>query len=122
MGNMYEQIGGEAAIDKAVELFYKKVLADERITRFFEGINMRSLYGHQKAFLTYAFSGNDSFPGQSMQDPHQRFLVEMGLSDEHFDALMEDLGSTLKELGIPDDLIAETEHIAQSTRSCVLNH
>ena len=38
-----------------------------------------------------------------------RLVEELGLNDEHFDAVMEDLGSALKELGVPDDLIAEAE-------------
>ena len=29
--SLYDQIGGEAAVDAAVELFYRKVLSDYRI-------------------------------------------------------------------------------------------
>jgi len=45
----------------------------------------------------------------------------MGLTDEHFDAVMENLGATMKELGVPDDLITEAAGIAESTRTDVLN-
>ena len=34
MPTLYERIGGEKAIDAAVDLFYKKVMADNRINRF----------------------------------------------------------------------------------------
>ena len=37
---LYEKIGGEKAIDAAVDLFYRKVLADGRIKHFFEGVDM----------------------------------------------------------------------------------
>ncbi|MGB1061385.1 MAG: truncated hemoglobin, partial [Ketobacter sp.] len=40
MSTLYEKIGGEPAVDAAVDLFYKKVLADERIKHFFEGVDM----------------------------------------------------------------------------------
>ena len=40
MTTLFDQIGGEAAVDAAVDLFYKKVLADDRIKHFFEGVDM----------------------------------------------------------------------------------
>jgi hemoglobin len=33
--SLYERIGGEAAVNAAVEVFYRKVLGDYRINRFF---------------------------------------------------------------------------------------
>ena len=55
-----------------------------------------------------------------MRAAHQRLVEEMGLNDSHFDAVMENLGATLKELGVPDELIGEAAAIAESTRSDVL--
>jgi hemoglobin len=46
--------------------------------------------------------------------------VKRGLNDSHFDAVMENLGATLKELNVPDELIAEAAAIAESTRNDVL--
>ena len=36
--SLYEQLGGEAAMDAAVGIFYAKVLADDRIKHFFDGV------------------------------------------------------------------------------------
>ncbi len=47
--------------------------------------------------------------------------VEKGLNDSHFDAVIENLGATLVELNVPDDLINEAAQIAISTREDVLN-
>ena len=33
--SLFERIGGEGAVDAAVELFYKKVLEDDRVNSFF---------------------------------------------------------------------------------------
>lgn len=55
-----------------------------------------------------------------MRTAHVRF-VDMGLNDSHFDAIVELLGATLKELGVADNLIAEVAAIAESTRNDVLN-
>ena len=54
MSSLYEQLGGSAAVDAAVDLFYRKVLADGRINHFFQGVDLRRLAGHQRAFLAMA--------------------------------------------------------------------
>jgi hemoglobin len=36
--SIYEQLGGEAAVDAAVDIFYRKVLADVRISCLFVDI------------------------------------------------------------------------------------
>lgn len=121
MKSLYEKLGGEAAVDAAVELFYQKVLADDRIKRFFDGVNMQRQASHQKLFLTYAFGGMQSYPGRAMRAAHKRLVDEMGLSDEHFDAVLEDLGIALKELGVADEMIAGAVATAETTRDDVLN-
>jgi hemoglobin len=77
--------------------------------------------GHQKLFLTFAFGGIPEYPGQALRQAHRRLVTEMGLSDEHFDAVIENRGSSLQELGVSEDLIAEAAGIAESTRNDVLN-
>ncbi len=117
--SLYERIGGDAAVNAAVDLFYRKVLADDRINGFFEGIDMNKQAAKQKAFLTLAFGGPSHYSGKDMRDGHAH-LVARGLNDSHFDAVMENLGATLQELGVPGDLIAEAAAIAESTRNDVL--
>ncbi|MDH5230718.1 MAG: group 1 truncated hemoglobin [Gammaproteobacteria bacterium] len=116
---LYEKLGGDAAVNAAVDIFYRKVLADDRINSFFEGIDMDKQAAKQKAFLTMAFGGPHNYTGKDMRDGHAH-LVKKGLNDTHFDAVMENLGATLKELNVPDDLIAQAAAIAESTRNDVL--
>jgi hemoglobin len=116
---LYEKLGGDAAVNAAVDIFYRKVLADDRINQFFEGVDMDRQAAKQKAFLTLAFGGPNNYSGKDMRDGHAH-LVERGLDDSHFDAVMENLGATLKELNVPDELIAEAAAIAESTRNDVL--
>jgi hemoglobin len=117
--SLFEKLGGEAAIDAAVDIFYEKVMADKRINGFFGGIDMDKQAKKQKAFLTYAFGGPNNYSGRTMRNAHAR-LVKQGLNDSHFDAVMENLGATLKELNVPDELIAQAAAIAESTREDVL--
>ena len=117
--SLYEQIGGDAAVNAAVDIFYRKVLADARINKFFEDVDMEKQAAKQKAFLTVAFGGPNKYSGKDMRDGHAH-LVAKGLNDSHFDAVMENLGATLQELKVPDELIQEAAAIAESTRNDVL--
>jgi hemoglobin len=117
--SLYERIGGEPAVDAAVILFYKKVLADDRINSFFKDTDMESQKAKQKAFLTVAFGGPNKYSGKAMRAAHTK-AVEQGLNESHFNAVMENLGATLKELGVPDDLIGEAAAIAMTTKDDVL--
>ncbi len=121
MSTLYERIGGKAAVDAAVDKFYDRVLADERINHFFEGVDMQKQRGHQRAFLTFAFGGTPNYDGRSMRTAHQRLVEQLNLTDEHFDAVVEDLAVTLTELGVSDDLIGEVAGVAESIRGEVLN-
>ena len=117
--SLYEQLGGEAAVNAAVDIFYRKVLSDYRINRFFDKSDMEKQAAKQKAFLTMAFGGPNNYSGKDMRQAHER-LVKMGLDDSHFDAVMEHLGATLQELNVPAELIAQAAAIAESTRNDVL--
>lgn len=116
---LYERIGGEAAVNAAVDIFYRKVLSDHRINRFFDNVDMEKQAAKQKAFLTMAFGGPHSYTGEDMRKGHAH-LLKMGLDDSHFDAVVENLGATLQELSVPQELIAEVVAICETTRNDVL--
>lgn len=117
MSSLYEKLGGEAAVDAAVDNFYRKVLADDRVNHFFEGIDMDRQAAKQKAFLTMAFGGPNNYSARNMKEAHAHL---QGLNDAHFDAIVENLGGTLKDIGVADDLIGEVAAVAETTREAVL--
>ena len=117
--SLYEQLGGEAAVDAAVDIFYRKVLGDDRISDFFDGVDMDRQAAKQKAFLTMAFGGPHHYTGRDMSEGHAH-LVQRGLDDSHVDAVIENLADTLRELQVGEDLIARVAAIAEGTRSAVL--
>ena len=119
MSTLYERIGGAAAVDLAVDKFYRRVLADDRINLFFEDVDMEKQAGKQKAFLTMVFGGPHNYTGLDMREGHKH-LVARGLNGTHFDAVVENLGATLKELGVADSDIAEVAALAETTRADVL--
>jgi len=117
MSSVYDRLGGEAAVNAAVDIFYRKVLADDRISHFFETVDMETQAAKQKAFLSMAFGGPNSYTGKDMREGHKH----MKLDDTHFDAVVENLASTLTELGVSDSDIADVASIANSVKDDVLN-
>jgi len=118
--SLYEQLGGEAAVNAAVDVFYRRVLADAYVIRFFEGVDMEKQAAKQKAFLSMAFGGPHSYTGKDMREGH-RHLIKMGLDDTHFEHILMHLRATLSELGVANDLIQQVIAIADSTRDDVLD-
>ena len=78
--SVYERIGGEAAVNAAVDIFYRKVLKDPRINMFFKDVDMDRQAAKQKAFLTVALGGPNKYTGKDMRAGHAR-LVARGLND-----------------------------------------
>lgn len=115
--SLYERIGGAAAVDAAVDIFYRKVLADDRISHFFDTVDMEAQAAKQKAFLTMVFGGPNSYTGKDMREAHKH----MDLNETHFDAVVENLAATLTELGVAEADINEIAGIATSVKDDVLN-
>jgi hemoglobin len=118
--SLFEQLGGHDAVEAAVDNFYRKVLTDDRVSSFFEDVDMDRQRAKQKAFLTMAFGGPHNYSGRDMRTAHAR-LVAKGLNDSHVDAIIELLGATLQEMGVAEGLIQQVAAIAESTRNDVLN-
>jgi hemoglobin len=116
---LYEQLGGQPAVEAAVDLFYRKVLTDARINKFFEGVDMDRQIAKQMAFLTMVFGGPSNYTGKDMRNGHAH-LLKLGLNDSHVDAVIENLGQTLKELGVSQPLIDQVASLANSVRNDVL--
>lgn len=115
--SLYHRLGGKAAIDAAVEAFYVKVLADKRVNHYFADVNMTKQRKKQKAFLSAAFGGPIPWTGKDMRTAH----ADLHLSEGDFNAIAENLKSTLEDLKIKKELIDEVLAIAVSVKGDVLN-
>ena len=117
--SLYQRIGGDAAVNAAVDLFNRKVMVDPRISEFFDDTDMNAQRAKQKAFLTMAFGGPNTYTGKDLRKAHAD-LVKNGLNDSHFDAVAQHLQATLSELKVNPAEISEVMKIAASTRNDVL--
>ena len=115
--SIYFRLGGQPAVDAAVELFYKKVLADKSANHLFEGINLDKQRAKQKQFLAAACGGPVPYTGKDLRKAHRN----LDLKESDFNAIAGHLQATLKELMIPDKLIGEVMAVAASTKDEVLD-
>jgi hemoglobin len=116
--SLYQQIGGKAAVNAAVDLFYTKVLADNRIKHYFDDVDMVRQHAKQKSFIAAALGSPVKYEGRDMRKAHAKLP---GLNDTHFNAVAENLQATLVELKVPKELIDQVLAVVETTRADVLN-
>lgn len=115
--SLYHKLGGQAALSAVVDAFYVKVLADARIKHHFDDINMEKQIRRQKAFLSAAFGGPVAWTGKDMRKAH----IDLKLTEADFNAVAENLVSTLKDFKVKQELIDQVVAIALSVKNDVLN-
>lgn len=115
--SLYQRLGGKEALDAAVELFYVKVLADDRVNFFFEEINMSTQKRKQKEFLSAALGSPVPWIGDDMREAHK----DLDLRESDFAAIAEHLHATLVELGVGKELVGEVMAVVATTKDDVLN-
>jgi hemoglobin len=99
---IYDEIGGSAAVQTAVDDFYARLLGDPTLAPFFDGIELSRLKRHQRAFIAAAIGGAEIYSGRDMASAHAGLDVD----DANFDAVVAHLVDTLTSLGVPAPTIA----------------
>ncbi len=117
---LYEQIGGKETVEKATHILYANILRDDRINNFFESVDIEKQKRKMNAFLTYIFGGPSLYLGKDMRRAHKN-AVKNGLDDEHVDAMMECVHTTLQELNISKDNTIKIVNVIEKHRGDVLN-
>ncbi len=117
---LYDRIGGDKAMEIAVDLFYRKVLQDELVGKFFEDTDMESMRLKQKSFLSMAFGGPYQYSGLDIRASHQHLIEQMGLTDSHFDRVTDLFQEALIELRVPEKEVNKMMEILQTFRGDVL--
>jgi hemoglobin len=98
---IYDAIGGEDALVKVVDDFYRRVVDDGQLAGFFAGVNMTKLQGRQVEFFAAALGGPHTYTGASMRQAHQG----RGIGQAHFDLVALHLTESLRAAGVPGELV-----------------
>lgn len=114
---LYERLGGASAVDAVVDEFYDRVLADETLAPYFEGVDTETLHDHQVAFISHVAGGPVEYDGRAMAAAH----AGLGVSDEAFDRVADHLDASLRTFDVPASDRAELLDAVESLRADVVS-
>jgi hemoglobin len=103
MTTLFDRLGREGGIEKAVAEFYQRVAADGELRHYFEGLDLTRLRRHQVAFLVAATGGVQRYAGADIGAVHGALDITPG----DFDRVVEHLIWTLRDLGVEDGAVGE---------------
>ena len=95
--SLYERLGGMDAIRAVVNDFVGNVAADKRINKFFAKTDINRLKSNLVNQICQGTGGPCVYTGRSMKEAH----AGMGVRAGDFNALVGDLGKTLKKFKVP---------------------
>lgn len=95
---LYERLGGKPAIQAVVDDFIGNVAADTRINGFFANTNIPRLNSMLVNQICEASGGPCKYTGRDMKSAH----AGMGVTDAHFNALVDDLVKSLNKFKVPE--------------------
>jgi hemoglobin len=94
--SLFDRLGGQDAINAVVEDFVANVAADARINAFFANADIPHLKQMLKDQICAATGGPCKYTGKDMKAAHAGQKV----TDEEFNALVEDLQGSLNEFKV----------------------
>lgn len=80
-GNLFEKYGRMEGILGLVDSFYNLVTADPELGRYFAGLNMQRLKGHQAKVFSYLMGATHQFDAAALVAAHHHLRIE----PHHFD-------------------------------------
>ncbi|MGB9245392.1 MAG: group 1 truncated hemoglobin [Candidatus Acidiferrales bacterium] len=117
---LFDTIGGRLKINAAVEAFYRKVLADESLRPFFEGIGVDHLRARQSMFVSMLLGGKTVYTGKDIRAAHDQ-PRRMGMNESHFEMFLNHFRAALEEIGVQDDRLERIIALLDQSRGAVLN-
>ncbi|MES2902489.1 MAG: group 1 truncated hemoglobin [Pseudomonadota bacterium] len=94
---LFKDLGGKPGIDKIVGDLMPMIMADARINKFFEKVDMKKLGGLLSEQFCELSGGPCVYSGRDMVISHD----EMGVRTSHFNALAENLQVAMERNNVP---------------------
>jgi hemoglobin len=117
--DLLELIGGRSTITAATERFYDKVLQDDNLRHFFEGVDMAHLHSRQAMFVSMLLVGT-VYTGKDIHDAHAPSRHH-GLNDTHFNLFLNHFRAALEEVGVKAENAEIIRKRLESQRGTVLD-
>lgn len=111
----YERIGGEAIAQTALDDFFQRAQADDRLADVFGPV----ITAGGRAFVAVSMDAGRA-DGRDDVGTALDWLTELGLGDDELDLIIGHLAAALEALEIDDEVIAEIADQAESLRDAAL--
>src|SRR5579864_5984499 len=117
--DLFDLIGGRSTIEAATKIFYDKILQDDSLRHFFEGVDMAHLRSRQAMLISMLLAGT-VYTGKNIRDAHARSR-DHGLNDAHFDLFLQHFRAALEEAGVKPENAEKLMKRLESTRGTILD-
>jgi hemoglobin len=120
--SLYERLGGVYSIAIVVDDFIDRIMADPRLNAnpLVDEAHHRLTPPGFKYLVTemvcWATGGPQQYTGKSMGDSHRHLMI----TDQEWQAFMEDFQQTLEKFHVPSQEQAELRAIVESTKSDIV--
>jgi hemoglobin len=117
--SVYDLLGDDRQPMRSVtSAFYQRVLADDLLAPYFAYVDMDRQAAMLAEFLAMAFGGPHAYTGRDLRTAHAGLR---GLTDAHFDRVVDHLTKTLRDYGVAEGDVATVGAVAETLRDDVLN-
>jgi hemoglobin len=114
--SLYEELGGRPALTAAVDVFYRRVLADPELAWLFPvGVGVRHR-AYVVTALGEALGGPERYWGPLIADAHR----DLGITDAQFYRAAAHLSGALDELSVPRYLADQVIVIVAKLRPAIV--
>jgi hemoglobin len=113
----YRDTGGRDAVEAVVDDCYERVLADEQLAPYFDGMDGDELRSYQVQFISAVAGGPVEYSGANVCESH----AHLGVEEVDFDLVGRYLQEALAVDGVPDEHVAAIMSEAVAPKDPVLN-
>ena len=115
---LYERLGGKEGITAVVKDFVANVGADTRINAMFANADLGALETKLIDQICAASGGPCTYTGKNMKEAH----AGMGVTEAHFNALVEDLVKSLDKFKVPAREKGELLGVLGPMKGAIVGH
>jgi hemoglobin len=103
--SLYDRLGRRDGVNGVIADLYDRVMGDDELAPFFDGVDLERVQRHQLDLVTTAVGGPSTFSGRSLREAHAGLQIE----PRHVESVIAHLAASLERGGVaPDDVAAVT--------------
>jgi len=116
--SLYQRLGGRAAIEAMVNDSFVNIGADPRINQRFRALDAEKLSRNLVDLVCERTGGPCVYTGKDMSAAHEGMYI----SDDEFDALVEDMVKSMDKFKMPASEKAEVLALLAKTKNAIVGH